>query len=215
MKRLFFIGGFAAVLAASITASAFSAQAADKAPVYAAREKAAAIFNWTGFYVGAQVGYDRDKFSSSGLSDQPAGFTAGVHAGYRYQLENNLVLGIEADVSAGDVSSNTLTVVNDAAKLWGSVRGTLGYSFLGFMPYATAGWAWQRGEISLLGFKDEQMHSGWVYGAGIAAPITTHLIASVEWLHYDLSNATYTIPFGSASVDSRKDTYMAKLAYKF
>jgi outer membrane immunogenic protein len=73
------------------------------------------VFTWTGFYIGAQVGYawgdDENNFPSnalvfngvtyepfdSGFGGDNDSFLAGVHAGYNYQF-GSIVVGIEGDV---------------------------------------------------------------------------------------------------------------------
>jgi outer membrane immunogenic protein len=73
------------------------------------------VFTWTGFYIGAQVGYawgdDEDNFPAnalvfngvtyepfdSGFGGDNDSFLAGVHAGYNYQF-GSIVVGIEGDV---------------------------------------------------------------------------------------------------------------------
>jgi outer membrane immunogenic protein len=73
------------------------------------------VFTWTGFYIGAQVGYawgdDENNFPAnalvfngvtyepfdSGFGGDNDSFLAGVHAGYNYQF-GSIVVGIEGDV---------------------------------------------------------------------------------------------------------------------
>ncbi len=96
MKKFAVLG---AVLAALVVAA--PAQAADvpiRGPIYKAAP--APVYNWTGFYVGAHVGYG---WASSGLGDLD-GFLGGVQAGYNWQFSRNWVFGIEGDISATDMN---------------------------------------------------------------------------------------------------------------
>lgn len=76
------------------------------------------VFTWTGFYIGANVGYGwgdvsgydpylPDNYITSGLvtsgSGDPDGWFGGFQAGYNYQFYNNVVLGVEADVEFADM----------------------------------------------------------------------------------------------------------------
>lgn len=76
------------------------------------------VFTWTGFYIGANVGYGwgdasgydpylPDNYLYSGLvtsgSGDPDGWFGGFQAGYNYQFYNNVVLGVEADVQFADM----------------------------------------------------------------------------------------------------------------
>jgi outer membrane immunogenic protein len=93
----------------------------------------APVWNWTGFYVGGNVGGDwgrsntNSPIANSGvcpacyipsvitdINAQQAqtvngsGFTGGAQAGYNYQV-NRLVLGVEADINAFRVQGSTTT----------------------------------------------------------------------------------------------------------
>src|SRR5437763_638661 len=106
-----------AVLAVTAATSG-AASAADlpvKAPYFKA--PAAMIYDWTGFYIGANagIGVGRDStrldipaggsFESSYLN--PQGGLAGGQIGYNWQTPNTflgtLVLGIEADIQGTDM----------------------------------------------------------------------------------------------------------------
>src|SRR3954467_14017217 len=99
MKRL--------LLAAAIVASsAASASAADlDARPYAKAPALAPVYNWTGFYIGGNLGggmasshFDDPCFYCSSATPTSGFFTGGVQAGYNYQFGVGLI-GIEADVS--------------------------------------------------------------------------------------------------------------------
>ncbi len=76
------------------------------------------VFSWTGFYIGANVGFGGDKFNypfrafqrqlqaeapalessiAGNLNLNSSGFFGGGQIGYNYQFANNVVAGIEAD----------------------------------------------------------------------------------------------------------------------
>jgi outer membrane immunogenic protein len=97
---------------ASLAAVAFAAPAiAADMPVKAVRLAPAAVYNWTGFYVGGNIGYGFGKgdtdvgfvpaaFDATPFSvrTDPKGFVGGAQAGYNWQ-NSALVLGVEADIS--------------------------------------------------------------------------------------------------------------------
>jgi len=117
MKKLLLAG----VAIAGLVAGASAASAADlpvrSAPPPAPMIAAIPIFTWTGFYVGAQVGYawgdnNNDNIPGGAFVATPAGtlvpfdggfggdndgFLAGVHAGYNYQF-GSFVVGLEGDI---------------------------------------------------------------------------------------------------------------------
>lgn len=113
-------------------------------------------FNWTGGYVGAQVGYAWGDSTAyyfaypDGLTDiDPDGWLGGVYIGYNYQLPNSIVLGAEADIVYADVHRRSHFYDGgipspdsfDSLDLnWsGAVRGRVGYAVGRFLPYFAAG----------------------------------------------------------------------------
>lgn len=134
------------------------------------------VFTWTGFYVGANVGYAFDADTRATTVGTPGflglvpagivpgeldtgddGFTGGGQIGFNYQF-GALVAGIEADLQFLD--SNKSTAFTGAAVLGtqlttqaesdidylGTVRGRLGFAFDRLLVYATGGLAY--GDVS-------------------------------------------------------------------
>ena len=86
----------AAVAAAAILANSSQAAMAADLPYgnpYADERVSAAIYDWTGFYVGAHGGYG---WGSAGATDL-GGFVGGIQAGYTMQSDR-FVMGVEGDV---------------------------------------------------------------------------------------------------------------------
>src|SRR6266702_6468405 len=112
----------------AVVAMTGSAVAADMAPRYTKAPVAApvAVYDWTSFYIGADVGGDwirGDAFTSfvqpggggvgfSAFNQSrrltSSGFIGGVYAGYNWQAAN-WVLGLEADISGLANSNSTAT----------------------------------------------------------------------------------------------------------
>ncbi len=132
--------------ALGLLALAGGASAADlraPAPMYAKAPPTSAVFSWTGFYIGANIGgvWTRDDAIWNPLPDPvtfgtfPFGGTissnsvaGGVHGGYNYQVSSSFVAGIEADFtdtgSSGAISAP-----------WANVGG--GPCLGGFAPCTT------------------------------------------------------------------------------
>lgn len=131
----------AGVAVAAFALSGVAAQAADlpdvQEPVFA---PIAPVFNFSGFYVGANVGYINGDLDASvidpatgavvpGLTfggDNNGGIIGGVQAGYNAQF-NQFVLGVEGDISAisfdlGD--DDTLVDTATAATIFGLPAST-------------------------------------------------------------------------------------------
>jgi outer membrane immunogenic protein len=154
---------FALASVASAAVLAGSAQAADR-PVYAA----APLFTWTGFYVGANVGYGAGRFSHSVLGEictfdcQPfsgrasassSGVLGGLQAGYNWQFAERFVIGLETDYqwTSGNARANwadDFGIGGYTASLrsqitnFGTVRARLGYTVDRALIYVTGGWAY-------------------------------------------------------------------------
>ena len=111
----------------AISALAFSSMAASAADM-AMRTKAPPIvvdpsYNWSGFYIGGNVGYgwgDADtsfnplpsaaafvNLAPTTLGPDPQGVIGGVQAGYNWQA-GKFVVGLEADIQASDIHGSAL-----------------------------------------------------------------------------------------------------------
>ena len=103
----------------ALAGGAFAADMPAPAPMYTKAPPAPAVFPWTGFYIGANIGgvWTRDDAIWNPLPNPiafgtfPFGGTissssvaGGVHAGYNYQFSPSFVAGIEADFT--DTSSS-------------------------------------------------------------------------------------------------------------
>ena len=167
------------VLAISILAlGAANAMAADLAPRYTKAGAApVAAYDWTGFYVGGNVGsvWERDSGVSNFLQDGNAtpqansldstGVIGGIHAGYNWQM-TQWVFGVEADwdwtnarngfcrptddlaTPCADNGRGVLTF-NQKTEWLGSARARVGYAWDRFMLYGTGGAAWGKIDTSI------------------------------------------------------------------
>src|SRR5262245_58740081 len=70
------------------------------------------IANWTGFYIGGNVGgawsdveWSDISLTGERLNNNASGFIGGGQIGYNHQF-GNLVLGVEATVSGADLSQD-------------------------------------------------------------------------------------------------------------
>ena len=156
-----------------LSLSAVGAKAADL-PVKAPYVKApvAAVYDWTGFYVGvnAGVGLGRDYtrlsipsvFSSEASYLNPQGGLGGGQIGYNWQSRSStffggqLVLGAEADIQGTGMRDNYTCLLlctipapfglasqfNQRLDWFGTVRGRVGIATGPVLTYVTGGWAY-------------------------------------------------------------------------
>lgn len=127
---------------------------------------------WTGFYIGAQVGYAAagDPFDDDDVSqtvffdtdgdgipddavtyeadDDTDGFEAGVYIGADYQI-GNFVIGALADINYididGGMSATTAresVILSSAVDYYGTVRGRAGFAFGNILAYGHGGLAY-------------------------------------------------------------------------
>ena len=144
--------------------------------------------NWTGLYIGAHggAGYDRDRIgfvgSTESTSTHFAGVFGGGQIGYNYQLANKFVLGLEGDVSWGNLkggqtcgNANGLSVPVGGGIGGGVPTGAFSPFFLScnssmdWMATATAklGYSWGRTLYYVKGgaaFTDETVSANCIIG---------------------------------------------------
>ncbi|MBR0828145.1 porin family protein [Bradyrhizobium manausense] len=207
------------VLLASASLLAFStfapAMAADLAarPYTKAPAPLAAVYNWTGFYIGAMGGYASE---SGGDPKMKGGFVGGT-IGYNWQT-SNIVFGLEADGAWADVNaSSTVPVVFGAVvapvttsariDALGTVRGRVGVAFDQVLLYATGGYAWidNKFSVSALGVtvSESHFHNGWTVGAGIEAFFAPQWSVKGEYLYRSLGSENYFgVPSGTLNLHS-------------
>src|ERR1700730_1220629 len=183
MKRICLIGSTTSVVLAACPFAAAADLPANmpiKAPVRAA------IYNWTGFYLGGHAGYAQGSFGpgTNPVMEQAVffphsvtGMLGGFQAGYNLQLPNRVVLGVEADVSfTSPVDrpkldpapfNTTLGYAATARRRIGSPVGTI-------LPYVAGGLAWGQSRVNInanagITPLSSQFlpHDGWTAGLGI------------------------------------------------
>jgi outer membrane immunogenic protein len=168
MLRLTSVCG--ALVAIGLAAPAIAADRS-VAPMYKAPPAApAAVYQWTGFYIGAHAGgvWDREQATTSFTTAfAPAGtvasadhsdFLAGGQIGLNYQM-NNIVVGVEGDGSwtEAKTSSTIVSPFVPAVSITGSTKtnwfatatARLGYAAGPVLLYVKGGGAWENIEYSL------------------------------------------------------------------
>jgi outer membrane immunogenic protein len=181
--------------------------AAASVPAFAADPTTlvAAAHDWSGLYVGGQIGYGwgdattaeintPDGSLNVGPLDYEAdGFIGGLHIGYNYQA-GALVFGAEADAEYSGIdglydfeNTNSLPKHID----WtGSLRGRLGYAFDRVLLYGTAGLAiasvkMEAVESNAVALSERETAVGWTVGAGAEFALTSNLSMRAEYRYAD------------------------------
>jgi outer membrane immunogenic protein len=172
-------------------------------PYTKAPAAAIAINNWSGFYLGAMGGYAQQNDSTLGLGEVKGGFAGGT-LGYNWQT-GNLVLGVEADAAWADVGFNVGNVFETRIRDMGTVRGRIGYTFDQVLIYGTGGYAWADNRVTIVGFSDNKIHSGWTLGAGVEVMFAPKWSVKAEYLYRSFESQTYfagNLPSGTLNLNS-------------
>lgn len=189
-----------------LTGTVFSAIAATPALAQAP------LFNWTGFYVGANAGgaWSRQSITETAggvawyptpSSNDPTGVIGGVQAGHNWQV-NNIVYGVEADLGFSSAKDRTIIHAGNAVThdsrltALATLRGRAGIAADRTLFFVTAGGAYGhlKGEIvdppdGVVANRDSSAW-GWVAGGGIEHAFANNWTARVEFLHARLGGDT-------------------------
>lgn len=167
----------------------------------------APAFTWTGFYLGANVGYG---LGEADFSDDTDGFVGGIQAGYNWQFANNFVLGIEADLQGTNVGSPTYEL-----DYFGTIRARAGFSINQVLLYGTAGFAYGSGTYELLGLSNSQTSTGWTVGGGGEYAFDNNWSVKAEYLYVDLGTESYATLAGPLEVGTTSNILRAGVNYRF
>lgn len=221
MKKILL--GAAAILAlgsTSVLAADLPARTYTKAPAYAAP-----VYNWTGFYVGANVGgaFGGDN-SISGVgavgSNRDSAFMGGGQAGYNYQFAPNWLIGVEGDIDGLSGSDRNFTnptgAFRDRTDWLASVTGRLGYTWGPTLAYAKGGVAF-RDDNGLSGttpFTANRNDTGYTVGGGLEYMFAPAWSAKIEYQYYNFDNTTVT-PVGGPAFNYKDDIHTVKAGINY
>jgi len=194
MKRI--IG--TTVLAAAMFSGA--ARAADLGYDRPSPSPQAYAYNWQGFYLGANIGYQWGRVTNS--PTHPDGFSGGVGLGYNWQY-GQLVYGFETDIQLS--GADDAVPPNKFTSPWfGTLRGRGGFTFNNVLIYGTAGLAYGglRGESTTTGASESKTLAGWTVGVGMEMGLTPAWSIKAEYLYVDLAGRGYAITGVSNGLES-------------
>ena len=182
-------------------------RAADLAPLdaYDGQTVSTAVYDWTGFYVGAHGGYGQASADSTNLG----GFLGGVQLGYTVQ-SGQFVFGVEGDIGAAGVGSSRKSLD------WlGSARARAGFAFNQYFVYGTGGFGFGKFSYSDGLSQDDRWNVGWVLGIGAEVALGRNWTARVEAFHYDLGRAGYNVASGPTAISLTGTVVRAGVNYRF
>jgi outer membrane immunogenic protein len=232
MKK-FLLGtvGLVALSVAPAMAADLAARTYSKAPAYVA-----AIYDWSGFYIGANGGYatSRKNWNLAGFGDEGShdadGGIAGGQIGYRWQT-GTWVFGLEAQGDWADLRGSNASVIPAFAGITNRSRidalglftGQVGYAWNNALLYVKGGAAVANdkydyrftGAAAPLGTASETRWGASV-GAGLEYGFSPNWSVGVEYDHAFLGRRDIT--FSPAVVESIKqdvDLVTARINYRW
>ncbi len=242
MNRLLLgtIGIFAFGIAVPASAADLAARPYSKAAPMAA----AAYYDWSGFYIGANGGYGTSRkewdrsaggvFSAEEGSHDATGAVAGGQIGYRWQ-SSAFVFGLEAQGDWADLSgrnASTVFALTNRSKInaFGLFTGQVGYSWNSALLYVKGGAAVVSdkyvGRVTATNVAfDRAKETRWgaSVGTGFEYGFTPNWSAAIEYDHLFLGdrNNTFTsvvVPGAISRFDKIQqdaDLITVRLNYKF
>jgi outer membrane immunogenic protein len=227
------LGAAAPALAADLAARPYT-----KAPAYVA-----AVYDWSGFYIGANGGWGSSRNSwdsvlpfvvgSEGSHDATGG-TIGGQVGYRWQA-GTWVFGVEAQGNWADFKgSNASTlfgpgfVNNTKTDAFGLFTGQVGYAANNFLLYVKGGAAVtsntyriNTGTGALFATTSDDTRWGGTIGVGAEYAFAPNWSVGVEYDHLFMQDKTYNFTNGVGALVGQDrirqdvDLVTARLNYKF
>lgn len=178
-------------------------------------------YDWSGFYLGAHVGYGDASFGgciecgasseASGSALDLSGVVGGGHAGYNFQ-SGSIVFGLEADATFMNFEDLGLTgsddeFFNGSVDYLASIRGRLGVAMDRTLIFATAGAAFQNAELFSCRDTDcppggdtaKFNDVGFVLGGGAEYAATDLISVRAEGLYYVFNDKVDASGFNSGS----------------
>jgi outer membrane immunogenic protein len=240
MKKILLVT--ASLIALGAVAPAVAADLAAR-PYTKAPAMIAAVYDWSGFYIGANGGWGSSHSNWNSVapfaigpegSHDADGGTVGGQVGYRWQA-GTFVFGLEAQGNWADFKgSNASTLFGPGSvntskvEAFGLFTGQIGYAFNNALLYVKGGAAVTSNRYrintaggALLASANDDTNWGGTIGVGLEYGFAPNWSVGVEYDHLFMQDRTssFTSPaglaFGSDRIRQDVDLVTARLNYKF
>ncbi len=227
------LGAAAPAVAADLAARPYT-----KAPAYVA-----AVYDWSGFYIGANGGWGSSRNNWDSVapfavgpegSHDATGGTIGGQVGYRWQA-GTWVFGVEAQGNWADFKGSNISLFNNAFRnesktnAFGLFTGQVGYAANNFLLYVKGGAAvtsnsyrsYNVATNALAGSTSDNTRWGGTIGVGAEYAFAPNWSVGLEYDHLFMQDKTYTFTqpngafFANDRVRQDVDLVTARLNYKF
>jgi outer membrane immunogenic protein len=240
MKKVLLVS--ASLIALGAAAPAVAADLAAR-PYTKAPAMIAAVYDWSGFYVGVNGGWGSSRNSWDAVppnaavgpegSHDATGGTAGGQVGYRWQT-GTFVFGVEAQGNWADFKGSNTSLLfpgfvnTSKIDAFGLFTGQVGYAWNNALLYVKGGAAVtaDRNRINTLGgalagTTSDDTRWGGVVGVGLEYGFAPNWSAAIEYDHMFMQDRTYTFTtpagalFGTDRIRQDVDLVTVRLNYKF
>lgn len=239
MKKVLLVT--ASLIALGAAAPALAADLAAR-PYTKAPPMVAAVYDWTGFYIGANGGWgsSRNSWDLLGVgtfgegSHDADGGTIGGQIGYRWQA-GTWVFGVEAQGNWADFQGSNISLFDNTIRnesrvnAFGLFTGQVGYAANNVLFYVKGGAAVTSNEYrrldaatnALFASTNDDTRWGATVGAGLEYAFAPNWSVGVEYNHLFMQDRTYafTTPaggfVGNVRIEQDVDLVTARLNYKF
>jgi len=241
MKKVLLVTASLIALGAAAPASAadLAARPYTKAP-----PMVAAVYDWTGFYIGANGGWGSSRSSWDSIapnllvgpegSHDATGGTVGGQVGYRWQA-GTWVFGLEAQGNWADFSGSNVSQVFPGSRnhtnvdAFGLFTGQVGYAVNNVLLYVKGGAAVTSNSYrinnvvggALTGVTGDDTRWGGTIGAGLEYAFAPNWSVGVEYNHLFMQDRSYTFTapgggfFSAERVRQDVDLVTARVNYRF
>jgi opacity protein-like surface antigen len=195
-----------ALLAASSTA--FAADLVRPAPAPA--PFVMPVYNWTGFYIGANLGGAwangtlTDNLTGASFSGTHSGVLGGGTLGYNWQISPSFVIGFEGTFDGTSIGNTSNIVTVPILGTPTAIQGSIGTNWVATLAarfgvavnnvlyYAKGGGGWADNSASLTipgaSVSVSNTRSGWLAGGGIEYGLSPNWTIKAEYDYLGLSN---------------------------
>lgn len=211
--------GSVALIALCVSATARAADLPVKAP-----PAPLPLYNWSGFYLGANLGGAWTSGSlnipGNNLYGGLTEFIGGVQAGYNFQA-GHLLFGVEGDFDGATFGHPALPTptLGSVSQNWiATVAGRIGLVEDNWLLYGKFGGGWVQSNATLnfagVTWQGSNTSSGWLAGVGIEYGFKPHWTLKLEYDQIFLGNWTSTT---APPIQLNRDLQMVKFGanYKF
>jgi opacity protein-like surface antigen len=230
----------AAVALLVASSAAFAADLGRPAP--AAAPIIMPIYNWTGFYIGANLGGAwangtlTDNFTGASFSGTHSGVIGGGTLGYNWQVSPNFVVGFEGTFDGTSIGNTSNIVTVPILGTPTAIQGSIGTNWVATLAarfgiavnnvlyYAKGGGGWADNSASLtntitgVSVSGSNTRSGWLAGGGIEYGLSPNWTIKAEYDYLGLSNWTNSGPLSPVdtfNISRQINVFTVGVNYKF